>query len=101
MELLSELGPTQYKSYVNILNDEMTNLEKQYEETMTSVEEINKDRKFAQVIIYTSQQKIKETVFDPLNEQIQDQLHKTTLLCKEIGTLEDKIETLKSLKHSQ
>ena len=50
MELLSELGPTQYKSYVNILNDEMTNLEKQYEETMTSVEEINKERKFAQVI---------------------------------------------------
>ncbi len=52
MELLQEFGPTKYKPYVQLLEDELVMLEKDHGQMAKTIEEINKERKYAQVRIF-------------------------------------------------
>ena len=49
MELLGTLGPARYKEHVEVLRDELTILEREYEDLVNNVEEVNKNRKLIQV----------------------------------------------------
>eukprot|EP00826_Nyctotherus_ovalis_P027174 TRINITY_DN211_c0_g2_i3.p1 TRINITY_DN211_c0_g2~~TRINITY_DN211_c0_g2_i3.p1 ORF type:complete len:246 (-),score=70.95 TRINITY_DN211_c0_g2_i3:144-782(-) len=49
MELLKEMGAAKYKKYVEMLRDELAVLEREYEQMVESVTEVNRSRKFVQV----------------------------------------------------
>ena len=51
MELVNEFGADKYKPYVKVLEDELTMHEKDQAQMEKSIEEINKERKYLQVIL--------------------------------------------------
>lgn len=91
MKLLGELGPIKYRPYVQVLEDSLTAAERQDAAMVECIEEINKERKFAQ-------EKFRENTLAPLSEKVQIQIGKNVELNNEIGNLDKEIASLRRLK---